>query len=154
MRSRCGLAISQHIIKLMRFKKGQIAWNKGKHYSEETRKKISKSQKGINNTKEQNLNISLALKGRPKPKGKNSPNWKNVKRNYNTERIIKLEKLVGRKKPKQCEICGAMGRICFDHNHETGKFRGWICTRCNLALGLVKDNIEVLIEMIKYLKKQ
>lgn len=62
------------------------------------------------------------------------------------------EKLVGRKKPKQCEICGAIGKICYDHNHKTGKFRGWICYRCNLTLGFVKDNTELLNVMIEYLK--
>ena len=33
------------------------------------------------------------------------------------------------------------------------KFWGWICSRCNLALGLVKDNIETLKAMIEYLFK-
>jgi len=67
--------------------------------------------------------------------------------------LQKQEKLAGRKKPEQCEICGAMGQICYDHNHETGQFRGWICTRCNLVLGSVKDNVELLFSMIKYIKK-
>jgi len=66
--------------------------------------------------------------------------------------LIKQEKIARRKKPKQCELCGGLGRIHFDHDHSTGEFRGWICTRCNLALGLVRDKIETLELMIKYLK--
>ena len=54
-------------------------------------------------------------------------------------------------KPEQYEICGAMGRICYDHDHKTGKFRGWLCYRCNTGLGMVKDNIEILQTMVDYL---
>jgi len=61
--------------------------------------------------------------------------------------------MAGRKQPEQCEICGAFGKICFDHNHETGEFRGWICMRCNTALGLVKENTETLMALIKYIRK-
>lgn len=63
------------------------------------------------------------------------------------------EKIAGRKRSEQCEICGAMEQICFDHDHKTGEFRGWICGRCNFALGLVKDNTETLMAMIEYLRK-
>lgn len=65
----------------------------------------------------------------------------------------KLEKIAGRKKPEQCEVCGAFGRIVFDHDHKTGEFRGWICNRCNVALGMANDNIEILELLIKYLKQ-
>jgi hypothetical protein len=41
-----------------------------------------------------------------------------------------------------------------DHNHETGEFRGILCTSCNSMLGMAKDSIEVLREAIKYLDEQ
>ena len=69
-------------------------------------------------------------------------------KNYNK---LKNEKRAGRPRPEQCELCGAMGRICYDHNHQTGKFRGWICLRCNVALGMVKDNCELLLKMVNYI---
>ena len=65
----------------------------------------------------------------------------------------KIKYSLVRPKSEQCEICGAMGKICYDHDHKTGKFRGWICSRCNLTLGMVKDNTELLDSMIKYIKK-
>lgn len=40
-----------------------------------------------------------------------------------------------------CKICGAKDdntiktRLCMDHCHETGKFRGWLCRRCNTTCG-------------------
>jgi hypothetical protein len=37
--------------------------------------------------------------------------------------------------------------------HKTGKVRGILCPSCNLALGLFKDNVDVLSEAIIYLNK-
>lgn len=58
---------------------------------------------------------------------------------------------IGMEKPSICKICNRTGKICFDHDHKTGKFRGWICYKCNLTLGLVNDNKEILFKIIKYL---
>ena len=57
--------------------------------------------------------------------------------------------------PEGCEICGGcMGeKVCFDHCHDTGKFRGLLCHRCNTMLGLAKDNSHTLEQAILYLKK-
>ena len=38
-----------------------------------------------------------------------------------------------------------------DHNHETGKVRGLLCSNCNRALGLLGDNTHILQSMIEYL---
>ncbi len=38
-----------------------------------------------------------------------------------------------------------------DHNHSTNKFRGIICTECNLGLGKFKDNAATLISAATYL---
>lgn len=72
----------------------------------------------------------------------------------------KQERLMGRPRAKLCEICGnpASGnrgerKICFDHDHVTGKPRGWICPRCNKCLGLANDDIATLKMMIAYLDK-
>lgn len=49
-----------------------------------------------------------------------------------------------RPKPDVCEMCQgpptAQG-ICFDHDHTTGRFRGWLCGRCNSGLGMLGDHI-------------
>lgn len=41
---------------------------------------------------------------------------------------------------------------CIDHCHQTGKVRGLLCGRCNTALGMVKDSVECLINLINYLQ--
>lgn len=57
-----------------------------------------------------------------------------------------------------CHICNTPEiecnkRLCLDHDHQTGKFRGWICHDCNWTLGKVKDSISILENLIKYLQK-
>jgi|TARA_B110000858_G_scaffold189052_1_gene235349 hypothetical protein len=45
------------------------------------------------------------------------------------------------------------GSWVLDHCHETDSFRGWLCHKCNRALGCFDDNIETIYRAIKYLKK-
>jgi hypothetical protein len=52
-----------------------------------------------------------------------------------------------------CPICEQHSdKLVYDHDHVTGKFRGWICHNCNLVLGKVKDNSIILRRMILYLE--
>lgn len=71
----------------------------------------------------------------------------------NKRNRARMESLATRPRPTSCEICGGTKKICYDHDHKTSKFRGWLCSRCNLYLGGVKDNIELLNKMITYLVK-
>lgn len=41
--------------------------------------------------------------------------------------------------------------LSVDHNHATGKVRGLLCDRCNVALGMVRDDIQVLNRLAAYL---
>ena len=64
------------------------------------------------------------------------------------------ELLAGRPRPLVCDICGRSGRVIhFDHDHERGHFRGWICGQDNMALGLVRDDVSLLRKMIAYLER-
>lgn len=40
-----------------------------------------------------------------------------------------------------------------DHDHKTGRFRGILCRACNIALGLVEDDVEHLKFLIAYLER-
>ena len=56
-----------------------------------------------------------------------------------------------------CAICknegdGKWKKLCVDHDHETGRVRQLLCRNCNMVLGQVGDNINLLEEMIKYLQ--
>lgn len=48
---------------------------------------------------------------------------------------------------------GGIRNLAVDHNHETGKVRGLLCTKCNTTLGFAHDNATLLQEMVWYLYK-
>lgn len=52
-----------------------------------------------------------------------------------------------------CQICGSTENLCIDHCHTTSKVRGLLCSKCNIGLGMFRDNTEYLAEAIKYLTK-
>lgn len=69
----------------------------------------------------------------------------------NAARRARVEARAATPRPERCDICGEQARTVFDHCHATGKFRGWLCERCNLTLGKVEDSTELLAKMISYL---
>lgn len=50
-----------------------------------------------------------------------------------------------------CAICKKEDKLHIDHNHTTGKVRGLLCKECNMAIGLLKDDITLMKSAIKYL---
>lgn len=57
----------------------------------------------------------------------------------------------------KCEICNSKSyreRLSVDHCHKTSKFRGLICDRCNMAIGLLDDNILLLEQIVSYLNSK
>lgn len=86
-------------------------------------------------------------------------NKKNGKRYYG-EYGINLndynEMLLNQK--NKCKICKIHSsklsrRLSVDHCHVSGKPRALLCDKCNHVLGHSNDNIKILNEAIKYLKK-
>lgn len=67
---------------------------------------------------------------------------------YNILHRYGLTKEEYNKMPKYCEVCGSKEKLHIDHDHKTGKVRGTLCQRCNIALGLLRDN-PVYIENLK-----
>ena len=56
----------------------------------------------------------------------------------------------------ECPICqrnlnSGHIKLSIDHNHTTGKVRGVLCNRCNIALGMLKENPEIIKQAIAYL---
>jgi hypothetical protein len=45
------------------------------------------------------------------------------------------------------------GKFDVDHCHATGKVRGLLCRGCNVSMGRVKDDPEILIRLANYLQK-
>lgn len=58
----------------------------------------------------------------------------------------------------KCAICGASApdhhkkRLNVDHCHKTGIVRGLLCDACNRAIGLLKDDPELMKKAISYIQ--
>lgn len=55
-----------------------------------------------------------------------------------------------------CAICGGTDKkrkLSIDHDHRTGRIRGLLCNRCNIALGRFHDDIAILHKAIIYLNR-
>jgi protein-arginine kinase activator protein McsA len=69
-------------------------------------------------------------------------------------RRVGKEKFHALPKDRRCEICQKpTEKLNFDHDHSTGKFRGWLCHKCNTALGLFHDSQSILETAISYLAR-
>lgn len=71
---------------------------------------------------------------------------------------LSQEAEAGRPRPDLCEICskpdiGRWKTLHFDHCHQRGVFRGWICNSCNVVLGYVNDDPDHLRKLIAYLER-
>jgi len=54
----------------------------------------------------------------------------------------------------RCLICiEPTDKLVVDHDHETGKVRGLLCSACNTGIGHLKDSTERLFSAIDYLTK-
>jgi|SRR5215472_5726164 len=88
---------------------------------------------------------------------KNEVYWKDPETGRKRERqwrLARKEAAAGRPRPQCCEICGSDKRkIDFDHCHQRGIFRGWICHRCNTILGYVEDDPNHLLKLAAYLQR-
>lgn len=57
---------------------------------------------------------------------------------------------------QRCEICSSAGGkrgMFFDHDHTTGRFRGWLCSRCNTAIGQLRDDADLVAKALAYLQR-
>lgn len=57
----------------------------------------------------------------------------------------------------RCAICGTdvngKKRFHVDHDHTSGAVRGILCTKCNVGIGALKDDPEIVFNAYLYLSK-
>lgn len=88
---------------------------------------------------------------------RNDPEGQRLRKlKFKAKREAERVEVAGRPRPEICDICEGNHHlgIVFDHCHNTGKFRGWLCDRCNKTLGIVKDSPDLLRKMAEYLDGQ
>lgn len=60
--------------------------------------------------------------------------------------------------PFECPVClkttipGLTSKVVLHHDHKTGRIIGWICDSCNTGLGRFRDDPDLLLHAIWYLK--
>tara|TARA_Y100001937_G_scaffold5611_1_gene7430 strand:- start:147 stop:518 length:372 start_codon:yes stop_codon:yes gene_type:complete len=53
-----------------------------------------------------------------------------------------------------CHCCGRKSdSLHFDHDHNTKKYRGFLCHFCNTGIGKLGDNIEGVNRALRYLER-
>lgn len=70
-------------------------------------------------------------------------------------RLKASERAIRYNKTTHCEICGSPpGKrdLHWDHDHVSGKHRGWLCFTCNVGLGAFKDNPDILRAAAVYIE--
>ena len=85
-------------------------------------------------------------------------------RKYGISTVEREELLISQ--DRKCKLCSVevafydgrkvdipTARGALDHCHTTGVIRGVLCSKCNMGLGLFKDNIETMEKAIAYLHK-
>lgn len=94
------------------------------------------------------------------PRSRRGQRANNLKKRFNMtleqyDKIFKNQngicKICG--KPETKKYKGILMWLSIDHNHKTGKVRALLCDKCNRALGIVDDNINLLQKLIKYLRR-
>jgi uncharacterized protein YlaI len=106
---------------------------------------FSKNQNGINNRPIRRPSCDDCRKDID---GVNMSNGDRIKWNKEKPYLI----------PFECPICkkrtipGLTSKVVLDHDHGTGKVRGWICDSCNTGIGRFKDDVELLKSAIQFLE--
>ena len=59
-------------------------------------------------------------------------------------------------KPSSCEFCGRVlhDKLRLDHCHTTGKFRAWLCNKCNTGFAQLGDTADALERAAKFIKER
>lgn len=70
---------------------------------------------------------------------------------YRARHAKRREEQAGRARSLFCEICNEECNTVFDHDHHSGKFRGWLCGYCNRLLGAIECNPGLVYKMYRYL---
>ena len=78
--------------------------------------------------------------------------WASISQKYNLheDQYNEMYKLQGGK----CAICDQpQTKLCVDHCHKTKKVRALLCHHCNVILGHVKDDPQLLQKAIRYVRR-
>lgn len=91
-------------------------------------------------------------KERKRSKAKYHENPRKQKsRDYERKYGVSLNKF---ERATRCVLCSEKRKLVPDHNHETGRYRGPLCYRCNLAISQAEKYRSWLKRVRKYLRRR
>lgn len=91
-------------------------------------------------------------RAKDKPDYKESSRWAAKKHNYGITREQYNQMLEDQN--YCCAICGKQNNNLYvDHDHETGKVRGLLCSYCNRSLAGLGDSLSGVLRAVKYLER-
>ena len=104
----------------------------------------------------QKANPEVQARARAKRKANGKRRLADVRQNYGVspEQYAEMLERAG----GVCEICGRVPSEvskkgpCIDHCHDSSKVRGILCAPCNMGIGHLRDDPEVLRKAIEYLE--
>jgi len=128
-----------------------------KKHVEKNKEKISEQRKAYRDrNKERLLEEKRAIYRRPSVKLRVKKAQMRLKYGVSEEVVQELMDI----QRGCCAICQdslvspeSKRSFMIDHNHDTGEVRGLLCLSCNSAIGLLKEDEEVLTSAIRYLQK-
>ena len=68
-----------------------------------------------------------------------------MKKHGSTEKQYYLDAANG------CQVCGSFKKLCIDHDHNTGLYRGVLCWKCNIAIGHLREDGALCLRAANYL---
>jgi hypothetical protein len=93
------------------------------------------------------------LRKSDKSKRKTADYW--LRSNYNISLVQKEEMF--KEQNEKCYTCHYqfknISEACVDHNHITNKVRKLLCDDCNIALGLLKEDLKAVNNLVKYIQE-
>ena len=77
-------------------------------------------------------------------------------KNLHAKQLAEAKKKAGPKPANnECECCHKISSsLVVDHVRGTTNPRGWLCRSCNTGMGLLGDNLEGVMNAVKYLSRE
>jgi hypothetical protein len=119
-------------------------------YLQGLNKKIENNKKKKEATEEWKENERLRLIEKKKRTDKYGKRVDERLKRYNLT-IEQFEEML-EKRDNKCLICCKVKKLYIDHCHKENKVRGLLCNECNVGIGMVHDNVNILEGLIKYVK--
>lgn len=153
MRKKCSKCLRTRRLKFFnkdpRYRLGVKGWCKSceREYNQSPERREKAKQRWREKMK--NRTFRKAERLRSKKKYQKNPR-KQKARIYTTKYGVSLNRF---EKAKRCSLCFQKKKLVPDHNHKSGKYRGPLCYRCNLAISQADKYAGWLKRVRKYLRR-